>query len=107
MSRWFKGLLILGIMSVFWLVVPACGGDDPVPTPVPQPTATPVPAVTAAPTEAPETTAVVDQGRHGGTLKIAAQAGTKSLDPSFSQANTTHTITVHYDKVILSEYKQV
>jgi peptide/nickel transport system substrate-binding protein len=93
MSKWFKGFLILGIMTVFWVLVPACGGDDPVPTP--KPTAVPVPAVTAAPTEAPETVAVADQGRFGGTIKIAAQAGTKSLDPSFSQANTTHTITVH------------
>ena len=48
-------LTLTGLVMVFALIVAACGGDDPTPTPVPKaapaPTATPVPA--AAPTAEP------------------------------------------------------
>jgi len=51
-------LTLTGLVMVFALIVAACGGDDPTPTPVPKaapaPTATPVPAAKAAPTAEPK-----------------------------------------------------
>ena len=84
--RKLKSLRLVVVLSVIaGLVVAACGGADPTPTPAPTATSVPAPTATPAPTPTPLPPPTDVGVSKGGTLTLADRGSSSGLEPILSR----------------------